>query len=435
MASRSRASRYEPRHDSPYMSREPYPDPSSPPSNAYEYVGSDAFDEPPRHTFDANTSSPPPPRRSSPPRYSSPPRRSSPQRRSSPPRHSSPPRRSSPRRRHKSSRASTQPPQYSRQSPPLMSRRAASPVLQSPRRDASSSPRQSRWSDSPRSKAAVAAKQKKHGRWIDKPAMKNVGKFGRKGLHTLGDFVDAYAAAQGAPEENLRGRSVDRDAYGGRHSGSQSYHDRDRHSHRRRYSPSSSPSPPRRRSRRHGDRERPTMNGRHKSFSTSPAPLSRGPEYDDQDRGRHRHRRHRTYSSSPSVSPSPRRHRHRRTATSPPRPRSGFNSHMRSQMKAPNPDIANRWQMAARAALEAGGVTAFRLRKEPGSWAGEKGARVATAALGAAAIDAFIDKDPRRSRSSGGGVKGMAQNAIGGILASKLMGMKSFSTRGGRSRY
>lgn len=52
---------------------------------------------------------------------------------------------------------------------------------------------------------------------------------------------------------------------------------------------------------------------------------------------------------------------------------------------------ATRWQMAARAALEAGGVAAFRLRKEPGKWNGEKGAKVATAALGAAAIDAFID--------------------------------------------
>jgi hypothetical protein len=85
------------------------------------------------------------------------------------------------------------------------------------------------------------------------------------------------------------------------------------------------------------------------------------------------------------------------------------------------------------AALEAGGVTAFRLRKEPGSWAGDKGARVATAALGAAAIDAFIDKDPRRQKTSG--IKGMAENAVGGLLASKLMGFKSSTTTSGKPRY
>ncbi|KAH8664410.1 hypothetical protein BX600DRAFT_464393 [Xylariales sp. PMI_506] len=106
---------------------------------------------------------------------------------------------------------------------------------------------------------------------------------------------------------------------------------------------------------------------------------------------------------------------------------------MKDNMRSPNPEVARRWQLAARAALEAGGVTAFRLRKEPGSWAGAKGARVATAALGAAAIDALVDKDPRRSRD--GGVKGMAESVISGLVASKLMGFKSSTTRKGKYRY
>lgn len=106
--------------------------------------------------------------------------------------------------------------------------------------------------------------------------------------------------------------------------------------------------------------------------------------------------------------------------------------HYKDEMKSPSPEIAHRWQLAARAALEAGGVTAFRLRKEPGSWTGAKGAKVVTAALGAAAIDSFVDKDPRRTKP--GGVKGMAESVVGGMLASKLMGVPSNSTRSGKPR-
>ena len=47
--------------------------------------------------------------------------------------------------------------------------------------------------------------------------------------------------------------------------------------------------------------------------------------------------------------------------------------------------------MAMRSALEAGGLAALRLRKQPGSWTGNKGAKIAQAALGAAAMDAFMD--------------------------------------------
>ncbi|KAI1115564.1 hypothetical protein F5Y14DRAFT_449920 [Nemania sp. NC0429] len=80
--------------------------------------------------------------------------------------------------------------------------------------------------------------------------------------------------------------------------------------------------------------------------------------------------------------------------------------------------------MAARAALEAGGLTAYRLRKEPGSWTGGKAAKIATAALGAAALDAFMDQDPRSAKR---GLKGMAENAVSSLIASQIMGRASKS--------
>jgi hypothetical protein len=86
--------------------------------------------------------------------------------------------------------------------------------------------------------------------------------------------------------------------------------------------------------------------------------------------------------------------------------------------------------MAARAALEAGSLTAFRLRKEPGSWTGNKAAKVATAALGAAAMDAFMDNDPRGA--GGRGMKGMAENAISSLIASQIVGKAGKKGRGRR---
>lgn len=145
----------------------------------------------------------------------------------------------------------------------------------------------------------------------------------------------------------------------------------------------------------------------------------------DRDRGR-RHQR----SRASSYTESPPRHRSRRAKSV----ASSLKSSSRRGTKLPDQAAADRWQMAARAALEAGGLTAFRLRKEPGSWTGEKGAKVATAALGAAAMDAFIDKDPRRSKSSGG-MKGFAESTISSMIASKIMGFKGSSTRKGKSRY
>ncbi|KAI1078669.1 hypothetical protein F5B20DRAFT_200003 [Whalleya microplaca] len=368
-----RSGKHRSRYDDPYTFDDPYRYSTSPNIPPYEYVGTDdpsGVPEPPHHTFSPD----PEPRR-----------RPSPSRRQS--RTTSPPR----RRRHH--RASTPPPATDRRpSPPRPAQRPPPP------------------------RAGEKPPQDKHRNFADRPAVQRSKSFGRQGLKFLGEAAALYAAQQGGGDG--QGRSSSRDK-----PYRKSYHDsppprRSHHSRRHSPSPSPSPSPPRRGARAHTSR-------RHRAQS-SPPPLSRDPD-SDYDRGRRR-RRPRPSTTTSSRSPSRHRGRHTKSASS------GFRSGMRDgYSKMPKEATAKRWQMAARAALEAGGIAAFRLRKEPGSWTGDKGAKVATAALGAAAIDAFIDKDPRRSKSTG--MKNIAENAISGLVASKLMGFKGSSTRRGKSRY
>ncbi|KAI1340775.1 hypothetical protein F5Y15DRAFT_32307 [Xylariaceae sp. FL0016] len=399
------------RHDDPYTFDDPYLSTTSPREASFEYVGTDeplspggrAPDnpEPPRHTFS---------------REQEPKRRPSPTRRYS--RTTSPPRRS---RHHHDKHHS--PPRNRRQSPSVKSSRHHSPHRRHSKREKE------------KEKEAAPTKLARYREFAQRPAVQRTKTYGRQGLHFLGEAAAAYAAAQqGGGGGDGRGRSLDRyDFYD-----PEPVEPPRRSRHRRRHtpspSPSPSPSPHRRRSRRGDpprDRDRPRMGERLKSYSTSPP--RRGRDVDsvyDSDQSRH-HRRHkrRTASATRSVSP-PRRHGRARSATTNP----GFRSSLkREHYNMPEKANAERWQMAARAALEAGGLTAFRLRKEPGSWAGEKGAKIATAALGAAAIDAFIDKDPRHARSKGG-MKGMAENAVTSMIASQLMGFKG-SSKGGKSRY
>ncbi|KAK6219060.1 hypothetical protein LQW54_002562 [Pestalotiopsis sp. IQ-011] len=405
----SRSSRSRPEYDDPYISRQAYPDPHvGVNDSAYEYVGTDEMPDPDE------------------PRSS---------------------RRHSPSRRHKSSRSATLPPKYADHPSPPRSKRAESPVRASRHSDSPPRHRRSRHDTSPqprRSKGDVVVDapggktKDKYGRWMERPAVKNMKSYGTKGLKTVGDIVEAYAAAQAGGAVSGGGRSEAR--------GRERYDDYDDDPYekpsrrsRRHYSPTPSPSPPRRRgggrSDGRSDRRRSTANAKERSFSTSPPPRGRGYNSDEDSR---RHRRSRRYSPSSSPSPSPRRRRARSHADDKvhsTKSRTNKHPHMqhyKDEMKSPNPEIAHRWQLAARAALEAGGVTAFRLRKEPGSWTGAKGAKVVTAALGAAAIDSFVDKDPRKTKP--GGVKGMAESVVGGMLASKLMGVPSNSTRSGKPR-
>ena len=72
---------------------------------------------------------------------------------------------------------------------------------------------------------------------------------------------------------------------------------------------------------------------------------------------------------------------------------------------------------AAKAAVTAGGIEAWRMRKEPGGWGGPKGKRVLTAAIGAAGVDSFLGKD----KEGGGGTGNMIQSTIGGLVGNRQL--------------
>ncbi|KAI1372741.1 hypothetical protein F4677DRAFT_240562 [Hypoxylon crocopeplum] len=375
----SRSSNHRDHYDDPYVFDDPYRHSTSPIRNAgYEYIGTDE-----------------PSPLSKPRRVPSP--DLEPRRRPSPSRKSS--RTTSPPRRYRHDGAYAPPPKTDRRpSPPRSSRHTSPP------------PRDSRKSHH--------VKHHKDQDTTQRPAVKRTKSFGQNGLKFLGEAAALYAATQAGSGKD-RGRSRSRD----RPHRSSHYDSEPKRHHHRHHSPTPSPSPPpRRRTRAYSD-DAARRHRRHRSPS-----LSDESDY-ERDRGRrHRHSRASSYTKSPS--PSPRRHRGRQAKSA----SSSFRSSTRGgSSKLPDKATADRWQMAARAALEAGGLTAFRLRKDPGSWTGEKGAKVATAALGAAAIDAFIDKDPRQAKSSG--MKGFAENTISSLIASKLMGVKGPSRRRAKSRF
>lgn len=76
-----------------------------------------------------------------------------------------------------------------------------------------------------------------------------------------------------------------------------------------------------------------------------------------------------------------------------------------------------RFEHAATTALEAAVVETMRVRKEPGSWTGSKGRRVATAALGAAAVDALVAADKPYKHAMLKTVEG----AVGGLVVNRVV--------------
>ncbi|KAI0157947.1 hypothetical protein GGR52DRAFT_181692 [Hypoxylon sp. FL1284] len=373
----SRSGSHHSRYDDPYVFDDPYRHSMSPVNDAgYEYVGTEEAPISP-HPHHSLSPDPRPRRRPSPSRRYS--------KTTSPPRHS------------RRDGAYSPPSKYDRRSSPPRTSNREAPVTRDSRHH------------SKHHKNDVA--------FGERPAVKRTKSLGQQGLHFLGEAAAMYAAAQAGSSERGRSPSRERDfsRRGSRHNSGSRHH-----RHHRRYSPSPSPSPPRRRSRAHSDAPQ-RRHRRHRSPSVSDES-----DY-DHDRAR-RHRRSRASSYTESPPPSSRRHRSRRARSV----ASSLQSSRRDS-KLPDQAAADRWQMAARAALEAGGLAAFRLRKEPGSWTGEKGAKVATAALGAAALDALIDKDPRRAKTSG--MKGFAENTISSMIATKLMGCKGPTTRKGKVRY
>ncbi len=98
-----------------------------------------------------------------------------------------------------------------------------------------------------------------------------------------------------------------------------------------------------------------------------------------------------------------------------------------SAAKAGFAGLSPRWQQAATAAFRAGSQAAM----QPGKWDQKKGARIATAALGAAALDAFSNKKKdggERSKGSNRGKSGGVQ-ALGGALGNLLLSQLSAKKR------
>jgi len=87
---------------------------------------------------------------------------------------------------------------------------------------------------------------------------------------------------------------------------------------------------------------------------------------------------------------------------------------------------------AAKAALTAGAAEAFRSRKEPGGWAGPKGKRVLTAAIGAGGIDGLLQSGNKEGKS--GGTMQTIESVIGGLAGNRLINGKRGDESRSRSR-
>lgn len=81
-----------------------------------------------------------------------------------------------------------------------------------------------------------------------------------------------------------------------------------------------------------------------------------------------------------------------------------------------SPEGAAKYQQAAKAALLAGATEAFRVRNEPGGWAGDKGKRILTAAIGAGGIDAAADRDPDKKSK-----RHILEAVVGGLAGNRLI--------------
>lgn len=138
------------------------------------------------------------------------------------------------------------------------------------------------------------------------------------------------------------------------------------------------------------------------------------PSYEDEYHHKRRPRRGRHYTDYDEDddveygSPPPRT----RTRTSEGRHRHRPRSRSRG---AHEDESRQRKEQAIKSALTAGAVEALRQRNRSGEWVGEKGLRVATAAISAAAIDSAVDKNPRKK-----GKRNIIASSLGGLVVDKL---------------
>jgi len=103
--------------------------------------------------------------------------------------------------------------------------------------------------------------------------------------------------------------------------------------------------------------------------------------------------------------------------------RSRYGSRTRSK------SARRKWQQAAQAAIVTGVIEAVQSRKEPGGWTGAKGQRIATAALSAAGIDGFLDKDPDKKHK-----RHIVESVVGGLAATRIANGARESSQHGRGR-
>ena len=110
----------------------------------------------------------------------------------------------------------------------------------------------------------------------------------------------------------------------------------------------------------------------------------------------------------------------------------GGGSSKSTNSKTPAAKSNSALSKAVRVALEAGAVAALKQRHDPSPWIGMKGTKVAAAAIGAAAIDTFMDrKAPKRK---GGMSHLMMKQATTMALGNLVLGPAAKGTVMGRTR-
>lgn len=112
------------------------------------------------------------------------------------------------------------------------------------------------------------------------------------------------------------------------------------------------------------------------------------------------------------------------------RSRRGYSSDDSRRSRSRGGNSERKWAQAAQAALVAGAVEAFRSRKAPGPWTGEKGKRIATAALGAGGIDGLVSGKQPEEKSK----RHLAEAVIGGLAINRAANGSRSQVRGGDSR-
>lgn len=79
--------------------------------------------------------------------------------------------------------------------------------------------------------------------------------------------------------------------------------------------------------------------------------------------------------------------------------------------------MKSRRKKAIQAAVMAGALEVMRQSRRPGEWMGQKGVRVATAAISAGLIDAGLDKNPG---IAGGTMGRLMTSTLGGMVVDKI---------------